>query len=70
MSSTRRTGQRRPNQSTTNASGANRTNATSCDRNRIQTIRAVVLENGHFGDSVEVLKSLDAGLDQRAVAAQ
>ena len=32
-------------------------------------LRAVVLENGHIGDSVEVLKSLDADLDQQAVAA-
>jgi periplasmic protein TonB len=30
---------------------------------------AVVLENGHIGEEVEVLKSLDADLDQQAVAA-
>jgi protein TonB len=32
-------------------------------------LRAVVLENGRVGDDVEVLKSLDAELDQQAVAA-
>jgi len=32
-------------------------------------LRAVVLENGHIGDDVEVLTSLDADLDQQAVAA-
>jgi len=32
-------------------------------------LRAVVLENGHIGDAVEVLRSLDADLDQQAIAA-
>ena len=32
-------------------------------------LRAVVLENGHIGNDVEVLTSLDADLDQQAVAA-
>ena len=32
-------------------------------------LRAVVLENGHIGENVEVLQSLDADLDQQAVDA-
>ena len=32
-------------------------------------LRAVVLENGHIADNVEVVRSLDADLDQQAVAA-
>jgi periplasmic protein TonB len=32
-------------------------------------LRAVVLENGHIGEDVEVLTSLDADLDQQAVDA-
>jgi TonB family protein len=32
-------------------------------------LRAVVLESGRISDDVEVLRSLDAGLDQQAIAA-
>jgi len=32
-------------------------------------LRAVVLENGHIGENIEVLRSLDTDLDQQAIGA-
>jgi TonB family protein len=32
-------------------------------------LRAVVLENGHIADAVEILRSLDSDLDQQAIVA-